>query len=51
MNKGKLIQRRVMLLEQVRQIDAAIKFLDEHPEMELLLTAMMAIQGGPVIYP
>jgi hypothetical protein len=48
--KNKLFQARIQLMSEIERIDTAIKFLDEHPEMENLLNAVMALQRMPQMY-
>lgn len=43
--KEKLLERKFQLEQQVARIDAAIKFFEEHPEMEHLLNAITAMSG------
>lgn len=46
--KEKLLERKFQLEQQITRIDAAIKFFEEHPEMEHMINALNAMSGGPV---
>ena len=47
--RTRLIQAREQHLNAIQSIDEAMKFFDEHPEMEKMLSAMEHLQGGPII--
>jgi L-lysine 2,3-aminomutase len=49
--REQLILQRERLVQQIAKIDRAMKFFDQHPEMEEVLSAQQAIMGamGPVI--
>ncbi len=43
--REQLIEKKAQLETQIRRIDNALKFFDEHPEMENVLSAYMALMG------
>jgi len=49
--KEKLLQAKAGPQIQIDQIDEALKFFDEHPEMEHLLVAVIALQRLPYAVP
>jgi hypothetical protein len=47
--REQLIQAKINFQMQIDRIDQALKFFDEHPEMEMMLTAYMAITQAPMM--
>lgn len=44
--RDRLIDARTNLEMQIQTIDKALKFFDEHPEMETMMSAYMAVMGS-----
>jgi len=49
--REQLIEKKAQLETQIRRIDKALKFFDEHPDMENVLAAYMALMnvGIPMV--
>jgi len=43
--REKLLETKFQLEKQIASIDKAIKFFDEHPEMETMLEAYMSLMS------
>lgn len=46
----RLAERKLSLEKQMAEVDEALKFCEEHPEVEKAITAFSRVLGGPRLY-